>query len=158
MNDTTDHDRYKWRDDFLLGYDPLDDNHREFVDCVAGVLQAPDDGVGEAFDRLRDHLANHFAIEDQWMNETAFPPKQCHMDEHAAVLRSAAEVEQMLRNEGNTQNCRRFAEALMKWFPGHADLLDSALAHWMCKRVHGGKPVVLRRKISPMPTPDGWSD
>ena len=43
---------------------------------------------------------------------------------------------------------RRFAEELTRWFPGHADYLDSALAAWMVKRRHGGKPVVLRRQIA----------
>jgi hemerythrin len=43
---------------------------------------------------------------------------------------------------------RSLAQALADWFPGHADYLDSALAHWMCKRRWGGKPVVLRRGVS----------
>jgi hypothetical protein len=43
--------------------------------------------------------------------------------------------------------CRRLGSELAAWFPGHADYLDSALAHWMCKRTLGGKPVVLRRNI-----------
>ena len=40
------------------------------------------------------------------------------------------------------------AEHLLAWFPGHADYLDSALAHWMCKQRLGGKPVVLRRGVA----------
>jgi len=36
----------------------------------------------------------------------------------------------------------------VKWFPGHATHLDSALAQWMFKREHGGKPVVFRRQAA----------
>ena len=78
------------------------------------------------------------------MTETGFPPRQCHIDEHAAVLRSADEV-LALAEQGQLGPIRGFAAALVDWFPGHADYLDAALAHWMCKRQHGGKPVVVRR-------------
>jgi hemerythrin len=46
---------------------------------------------------------------------------------------------------GELHHARSLAAELARWFPGHADYLDSALAHWMVKRRHGGKPVVLRR-------------
>jgi hemerythrin len=42
---------------------------------------------------------------------------------------------------------RSFLQELARWFPGHADYLDSALAAWMCKRQFGGKPVVLQRSV-----------
>jgi hemerythrin len=49
---------------------------------------------------------------------------------------------------GDAQVVRSFAEELAKWFPGHADYLDSALAAWMVKRRHGARPLVLRRNIA----------
>ena len=81
------------------------------------------------------------------MTQSGFPPRQCHIDEHAAVLRSAEEVQAVVA-QGRLEPARRFATALVDWFPGHADYLDAALAHWMCKQQHGGKPVVLRRGVS----------
>ncbi|MEO7402205.1 MAG: hemerythrin, partial [Burkholderiales bacterium] len=47
---------------------------------------------------------------------------------------------------GEIDAARRLAKELRDWFPGHAQHLDSALAHWMFKRSYGGKPVVLRRR------------
>ena len=35
------------------------------------------------------------------MEQTQFPPRQCHIDEHTAVLNSVAEVRALLA-EGNT--------------------------------------------------------
>ena len=80
------------------------------------------------------------------MRETDCPASECHINEHAAVLKSIYEVGQQLAS-GNVAVCRRLGSELATWFPGHADYLDSALAHWMCKRSLGGKPVVLRRNI-----------
>ena len=133
-----------WGDNHLLGYSPMDDIHEEFVDLVGQLQVAGDEQLQPLFQQLREHLQSHFDQEDQWMRDTAFPPRDCHIDEHAAVMKSVGEVQPLLE-QGNTQVCRSLVTALADWFPGHATHLDSALAHWMCKRNLGGKPVVLRR-------------
>ncbi len=140
-------DPMHWHDGLLLGYRPMDATHEEFVQCVAAVQRAADDALPAAVDVLADHLRRHFGEEDQWMEQTQFPARQCHMDEHAAVLKSVGEVQTLLA-QGNTDVCRRLAQELAHWFPGHADYLDSALAHWMCKQRLGGKPVVIRRGVA----------
>lgn len=137
-----------WTDAFLLGYPPMDDTHREFVEVVAALIDAPDAQVAPRLDAVEIHLRDHFSTEDRWMVETEFPPRDCHIDEHAAVLKSLVEVKERLEQHGDVETPRDFARELAKWFPGHADYLDSALSHWMSKRRTGGKPIVLRRKLS----------
>jgi hemerythrin-like metal-binding protein len=133
-----------WSDGYVLGYEPMDEVHREFVDCVGALQQCADAGVQEALDRVIEHLQSHFDAEDELMLRYDFPPRECHIDEHAAVLHSAKEVRQRVAR-GDCAQARHFADALADWFPGHATHLDSALAHWMVKRLHGGKPLVFRR-------------
>jgi hemerythrin-like metal-binding protein len=137
-------DALVWSDGFKLGFDPLDATHREFVERVAAVQAASDTDLLARLDDLAAHCVAHFELEDRWMRETEFPPRDCHIDEHAAVLASVRQV-RVLVAHGDLANGRRLAQALADWFPGHADHLDSALAHWMFKRRFGGKPVVLRR-------------
>jgi hemerythrin len=136
----------RWKDDYLLGYGPMDDTHREFVDIVAALLACEDAEFARHLDAFARHAEAHFAEEDAWMERTEFPPRQCHVDEHAAVLKSVHEVQALVR-AGDVAEGRRLAAALADWFPGHAFHLDSALAHWMVKRSFGGKPVVLRRDV-----------
>ena len=138
-----------WSDALVLGYEPMDAVHREFVELLGEVQQAADDGLLVALRKLLDHLQSHFDAEDELMRAHDFPPRDCHIDEHAAVLRSAHEVMQILEEGAGHDVVRGFAAELARWFPGHTDYLDSALAHWMVKRLHGGKPVVLRRQIAP---------
>lgn len=130
----------------------MDTVHEEFVAQVAAMLGAPDALLRERLDALAAHLQEHFALEDNLMRETDFPPRDCHVDEHAAVMRSVREVQELLAAQGEApaaiHAARRLAEALRDWFPGHADYLDSALAAWLCKRSLGGKPVVLRRALA----------
>lgn len=133
-----------WSEDFLLGFDQIDAVHREFVEVVAALLHSADQDFLAALDKFIEHATSHFGEEDAMMVETGFPPKDCHIDEHAAVLKSALEVRQ-LAIDGNITVGRGFALELTRWFPIHATHLDSALAHWMFKRQHGGKPLVFRR-------------
>ncbi|MEZ5658450.1 MAG: hemerythrin [Burkholderiaceae bacterium] len=130
----------------VLGYGPMDSIHAEFDQLVRQADASADVGFHACLLAVIAHLKEHFAEEDAWMTATEFPPRDCHMDEHAAVLRSAAEVEPLVL-AGNVAVGRSFVAELMRWFPGHADYLDSALAAWMCKRQYGGRPVVLHRRI-----------
>lgn len=137
---------FAWHDGFLLGHAPMDHVHEEFVRLVAALSRAPDESVQDAFRLLADHMREHFNMENAWMTATAFPAHECHIDEHAAVMSSLEAVRPHVML-GDYAEARRLAAALADWFPGHADYLDAPLAHWMCKRRFGGKPVVVRRHI-----------
>jgi len=132
------------REPIVLGYGPMDAVHMEFETLVAAPLKCVDSALQAHLARLIVHLREHFEAEDRWMRETDFPARDCHIEEHAAVLRSADEVMPLVA-VGDTVVSRAFVAELQRWFPGHADYLDSALAAWMCKRRHGGRPVVLQR-------------
>lgn len=147
MSDLPDFPSLIWSDALLTGYGPMDSCHEEFVDVVAALRTASEDDLSVCLRAVVEHLQAHFSEEEHWMIETGFPARDCHADEHAAVLRSAHQVLALLE-QGDASECRRLADELARWFPGHADYMDAALAHWMCKRRLGGKPVVLRRGVA----------
>ena len=136
----------QWSDRLLLGLPEMDAEHREFVACVAALQQADASQVSPLLQALAEHAQRHFGAEDTWMRDTGFPARDCHIDEHAAVLKSVAEV-QALVAAGNTAIVQSLADELARWFPGHADYLDSALSAWMNKRRWSAAPVVLRRRL-----------
>jgi hemerythrin len=139
---------FAWSDEFLLGYGPMDRTHEEFVSCVRAVLDADDASIAAALAAFAEHAERHFGEEDAWMSETKFPPADCHVGEHAAVMKSVREVQGALSQGAPAALARDLANELVRWFPGHADYLDSALAHWMAKQQYGGKPVVLKRRLA----------
>jgi len=110
---TDNHNAMEWSDSFLLGFTPMDDVHAEFVDMIGRIQVAEDAELPELFDALAVHLERHFELENKWMVETNFPPRDCHIDEHAAVLKSVGEVQELLR-DGNTAICRDIVNEL--WF------------------------------------------
>lgn len=137
---------HAWTDHFLLGFKPIDDVHREFIELVAATLVCEDASLLQHLQAIERHAQSHFSTEAQWMLDTAFPAAQCHIDEHDKVLASVQQTLPLVA-DGQMEIGRSLAQALWDWFPGHADYMDSALAQWMVKRRHGGAPIVLRRHI-----------
>lgn len=140
---------FVWSDARLLGFTPMDDVHEEFYVIALRLVTCTEANAARAMDAFEEHALSHFRQEDQWMESSDFPPRDCHIAEHAAVLNSVREVKELLNHgRGGAEMVRDFGMYLFEWFPGHADYLDSALAAWMTKRSLGGQPVVLRRKLS----------
>jgi hemerythrin len=142
-----------WSDAFLLGFGPMDEVHREFVDIVGRMLTCPDHEMLGHLQAFARHAESHFKQELDWMRGTDFPAMECHRDEHEAVLKSVREVIPLVE-AGNVEIGRSLAQALADWFPGHADYLDSALALWMVKRRTGGAPIVVKRAVAHSVAPD----
>ncbi len=130
-----------------VGFAAMDAIHSEFDELLVRASEAGFTDYLELLIEIDAHLRRHFSAEDRWMVETFFPPRQCHIDEHAAVLLSSEEVLALARR-GNSEAAPRFIEALRQWLPGHADHLDSALAAWLCKTRFGGKPVIVHRRLA----------
>ncbi|UUX96119.1 hemerythrin domain-containing protein [Aquabacterium sp. J223] len=140
---------FLWSDARVLGYTPMDETHEEFYQVAFALLTSTEATMLSALDAFERHAVDHFEQEDGWMRSTEFPPRDCHIEEHEAVLKSTREVRQLVASgERGLELVHDFALHLFQWFPGHADYLDSALAAWMTKRTMGGKPVVLRRSIA----------
>lgn len=135
----------KLNDPVVLGFSQMDDIHHEFELLLQQAQNSLDEELPAHITAVREHLQMHFETEDKWMIETDFPAKDCHILEHADVLRSAQEVANLMR-DGNMAVGRSFLSALEAWFPAHADYLDSALAHWMFSRqVKKAKPIVFHK-------------
>lgn len=138
-----------WSDARLLGYQPMDAVHEEFYTVTLDLLACTDETAATALQAFAVHAQSHFDQEDEWMRSTGFPPRDCHIDEHAAVLKSVHEVAELLaQGKAGASLVHDLGKELFAWFPGHADYLDSALAAWMTKQSMGGKPIVIRRNAA----------
>lgn len=127
----------QWTDAFVLGQARMDDTHREFVDLVAALeesLGARAEATDGALERLLAHTVEHFAQEERWMAALGFAPDNCHSFQHAHVLQVMREVTRLHREEGDLALVRQLVGELSKWFPAHAQMMDSALAEMMVER------------------------
>jgi hemerythrin len=134
---------FTWSDEFEVGHEEMDATHREFVVCVDALLRASDDELSARLEALAEHAKLHFAEEDEAMRRGAYNAGGCHVEEHAAVLKSLSEVREALC-EGRPEVVRRFAKALADWSPEHARVMDLGLAQWMAEQRLGGAPILIR--------------
>ena len=137
--------QFTWDTQFAVGHGEMDDTHREFVECVDEMLRVEDEDLPRALEAFAAHAQRHFSDEDRWMAQSALENATCHIDEHAAVLKSVDEVRAALAR-GRCHVARSFANALADWFPEHARVMDQGLARWLAQKRLGGSPVVIRRR------------
>lgn len=114
----------QWSDEMALGPTSMDHTHREFIDLLAQVVQAPDADLLTQWHVLVDHTEEHFAREDRWMKDTGFASSNCHTVHHEAVLQVMREGER----RAELAVVRQMAEELGTWFPIHAQAMDAPLA------------------------------
>ena len=125
-------DNILWSDLWLVGLKKLDDEHQGFVNLIQSMQQATLDELVLLLDQFELTARSHFDLENRMMEDTQFPPRECHIDEHNAVLKSVTEVQALLK-QGLNPVAEDLVKELAKWFPAHVIHLDSALSHWMNK-------------------------
>lgn len=113
-----------------LNHAEMDTTHQEFVDLLNQLAEVPDDQVVRVMDEFIAHTEAHFAQEQQWMEETNFPPLHCHAREHEGVLEIAREVRNKIA-AGETHYAPVLAKAVAEWFADHVASMDTILAMYL---------------------------
>lgn len=133
-----------------LGDPVLDREHIELKRLIEALLQAPAAEALAALDALKAHAGKHFELEDGDLRRLGGANATCHLDEHAAVLRSLDEVREVLaRPEPPPDLTRRLATELMRWLPEHVQAMDAGIASVRTKERFGGVPIQLTRRGPP---------
>jgi hemerythrin-like metal-binding protein len=133
-----------------LGDPKLDADHDELERLIDRLAEAPPEGVVDALHALQAHATEHFGIEDGHLRIMKDGNASCHIDEHAAVLNSLAEVLEHVApapgSERSQDILTRLVKELRRWLPEHVLEMDAAVASARTKERLGGAPVVLKLK------------
>lgn len=125
-----------WDDGMKVGNTTMDADHEEFVELQARCAAADDAAFPALFAELAQHLRDHLDREEALMQKFGFPPYPIHKHEHDRVRLELEGIAQRLA-AGNLILARGYvAEALVDWFVGHKNTMDSATAAWI--RMQGG--------------------
>jgi hemerythrin-like metal-binding protein len=128
-----------------LGQAELDDDHDGLFRHLALLEACSDAELPASLAVFALELDRHFEREDRLMAEGDFATRDCHLDEHAAVLASIAEV-QVLVDRGEVVVARRLTRELRRWLPEHIEALDHALSQWLFRCKTGGVRLVMRAR------------
>lgn len=127
----------QWDDSLVIDGGLVDETHREFVELLNRMADAPDEQMLDAIDRFIAHCESHFGQEQRWMQDLEYPPLSCHTGEHDTVLETAREVRKRAAG-GETDFGRMLAKGVAQWFATHAASMDQVLALYM--KEHGYEP------------------
>jgi hemerythrin len=120
-----------WSDALALSHPEMDATHLEFVQLLGATEEAlqvsPAAGLARYLE-LVEHTVAHFGQEDRWMTATGFATENCHGFQHSQVLGLMHEVTRLARDDGDFGPLERVLPELGKWFEGHAQTMDAALA------------------------------
>jgi hemerythrin len=135
------------KDELTLGDPVLDREHADLQRLIDAFRQAPPAEALAALDALRAHAAIHFGQEDGDLRRLGGANATCHLDEHAAVLRSLDEVRAVLeRPRPPADLTARLATELTRWLPEHVQAMDASIASVRTRERFGGAPVLITRR------------
>jgi len=120
----------EWNEALVLDKGLMDDTHREFIELLNRLADAPEADMLAVLDEFIAHTQEHFAQERHWMEQMTFPPLTCHAREHEGVLETAHEVRRRVA-AGETRFGPVLARAVAEWFSNHAASMDNVLALYM---------------------------
>lgn len=131
----------------------LDQEHATLFALIERLLEVDaSDTLFVHLEAVRDHAQQHFAAEDVDLRHMSAGNTECHLAEHAAVLRSLAEVRDVLLEatipaEEIVALVRRLASQLVQWLPVHVQEMDGAVAMHRSNVRFGGATIrVVRTK------------
>ena len=122
-----------WRDEFSLGIEAVDHEHREMIDLINELDRsmqddASQDSVVEALGEIYAHIAAHFALEEKMMRAWHYAEYPSHKQDHETLLDVLLELIDSVDEEGEYDRAS-LASDLDRWFSDHFRTHDARLHH-----------------------------
>jgi hemerythrin-like metal-binding protein len=119
-----------WSEELTLGDSRTDQTHLEFIDLLNATAASELPDQLAKYQTLLTHTVEHFAQEERWMQACGIEPGFCHFSQHSSVLEVMREVERRAL-AGETALIGQMLEALVEWFPMHANSMDAGLVAYL---------------------------
>ncbi|MBF0310102.1 MAG: hemerythrin family protein [Magnetococcales bacterium] len=119
----------EWRDEFSVGIDRLDKDHRDLIAISRELLDLPLEKrslamVAHIVDKLVTYTTNHFAREEAIMLEYGYPSREAHFREHLHLIRKIVDFQYDLNLGSSHMIGMRVAMFLNRWLIQHILMHD----------------------------------
>lgn len=122
--------RVEWTEEYELGIDVIDDQHKRIVDYINKLADAgPDissEELAEVVDSLVDYTYSHFAFEEALMEEVEYENLSAHLQTHEAFTNRVKELHHRFC-AGESVN-EELGELLKYWLLNHIKEDDRSYA------------------------------
>ena len=121
----------KWTDEFSLGIDEVDKEHKALIELINGlydVIQVEADYVQvvELLGEIYSQIAVHFAHEEDMMRESGYARFDEHREDHETLLDDLREIMDEVEADGSFDTFELSSD-LNRWFIDHFRTHDARL-------------------------------
>ena len=116
-----------WRDNWLLGIDELDVDHKEMVRLINRLARAEGDLI-DNLDDLTAHLQGHFAREERFLEAIAYPEFATHAGDHAIQMAEFAVLRREIVSGERSDLDAGDLQSIKQWFFNHVIAEDRRFA------------------------------
>ena len=123
----------KWKDEYAIGIEPLDEQHKTLFQ-IAGDFQAVlDDGKGDRtysllLLTLDTYIRSHFGIEEQCMLQHRCPVAKKNKDAHTKLIETLSGFQNRYHANGyDHAEASRLVDILEQWLADHICRVDTHL-------------------------------
>ena len=121
----------EWKDEFNLGIEAIDNEHRDLVALINALHEAMSGGADRAdivagISEIYTLVSAHFEREESFMRETRYMAYAEHKEDHEVLLDDLREIIDQVRSGGRYAEARLSAD-LQYWFSEHFRTHDARL-------------------------------
>ena len=121
----------EWNDEFNLGIEEVDSEHRDLVALINALHEAMLAGTGrvdivEGISEIYTLVSKHFQREEAFMRETRYLAYAEHKEDHEVLLDDLREIMEQVRSGGHYAETR-LSDDLQYWFSEHFRTHDARL-------------------------------
>ena len=133
----------QWEETLTTGIDEIDAQHKSIIEQLTRLTDAvADDHAKEQLSGISaflvDHAQHHFAAEERYMREYAYPKIEEQRREHAEFTRDIMELSRRFKTEGASRELALVTTGkLVRWVITHVRNHDRELGEYI--REHGGQ-------------------
>lgn len=123
----------EWREAYSLNVPSIDNAHKEIFQITALLmeknLEDNREAAIEGVEFLKNYVNGHFADEEKYMLEIAYPGYAAHCEEHAAFRdKTVPKIEERLKQSNyDKESVQEFIEILIDWLARHIMVHDKII-------------------------------
>lgn len=94
---------FVWKDEYSLGIKEIDEQHKYFVNLLDNIYQTVltnEDRklIGDKLNELKDYTIKHFATEEKYFDEFAYPEAEEHKLAHRDLEKNVLDFQEKFKN------------------------------------------------------------
>ena len=123
----------QWREEFSVGIEEVDHEHRELIELIRTLQQdlqagADTDRIIDVLGEIYNQIAAHFALEEKMMRKTRYPALADHKQDHETLLDDLRDIMDEVEDDGVLDETQ-LTDDLDRWFSDHFKTHDAKLHH-----------------------------